>query len=392
MIKTSSFPYIIFQFLLAIFLSLAVAFLWGFLADSWELLGDGVHYMALYNEHIANSPFGYRILTPFLARLLPWDALTNFTIVSLSCLTFTTGIFVLYFNKLYPSSKRIGLSSIFLLILWASSFPFIYYGTTFIRADAPMFLTIAVTILLSQYRVSPLLLLSLLAAGTLFHEMVMIVLPALWLDKYFSGSLTGGAKYSYRQLLFITIVTILFYIITRMTIPTNTSEVLHYLNVQSPLEMFKHVLIYSKGFINHILRIYASYGPIFLFSLAYVLFIRKKYSDSMVFIILILITVAATLLATDTLRVMAIISFPVIIYASHFLLSTWRKDHRVMTMIFLLLQITYTSIVYLNLRTFESSILWNTIAAIISIATLLLCIWELNKPSSIKSKRETKPI
>ncbi|MEE9326118.1 MAG: hypothetical protein V3U71_02405 [Cocleimonas sp.] len=373
-----TFLFTVLQFFLVTALSLIISFLWMYLADSWDLLGDGIHYMVLYNEQVANSPFGYRILTPFLARLLPWDALTNFTVISLSCLSLTTGVFVLYFSK-FNISK---LSTIFLLFFWTTSFPFIYYGTTFIRADAPMLLVIAATILLSQHRVPPFILLTLFAAGTLFHEMVMIVIPALWLDKYFTGSLTGGSKYSYRELLLITLGTILFYIVSRLTIPTNPSEVLHYLNVQSPIEMINHVLIYSEGFINHILRIYASFGPMFLYSLAYVLFIRKQYSDTMVYLILLLITVVATFLATDTLRVMAIISFAVIIYASHFLLKTWEKGHRVITIVLLLLQVVYTSVVYLNLRTFELSLEWNIVAAVISIVTLLLCFWEIKRPIS----------
>jgi len=379
MTKNNNFPYTFLQFLIVTVSSLAVALLWGVLADSWELLGDGVHYLRLYNGQVANSPFGYRILTPFLASLLPWDALTNFMIVSLTCLSLTTGFIFLYFNKLNASSNTTFLSSVLLLIFWVTSFPFVYYGTVFIRADAPLFLMIAVTILLSHYRTSPFILLILLAVSTLFHEMIMIVLPALWLDKYFAGTLTGGSKYSYKQLLLISGGTILSYIVTRLTIPTNTSEVLHYLNVQSPMEMINHVLNYSTGFIKHILRIYASYGPILLYSLAYVLFSRQKRPDSIVFISLLLITVTATFLATDTLRVMAIISFPVIVYASQFLISIWEKEHHVLTIALLLLQVGYTSIVYLHLRTFESSLEWNIIAASLSIVTLFLCAWEIKR-------------
>jgi hypothetical protein len=110
----------------------------------------------------------------------------------------------------------------------------------------------------------------------------------------------------------------------------------------------------------------------------------------MVYIILLLITVAATFLATDTLRVMAIISFAVIVYASHFLVSIWKKEHYTVTFILLSLQIIYTSVVYLNLRTFESSLEWNIIAAILSIISLLLCIWELRRPSKeLKNQKST---
>ena len=71
--KAIYFPVIIF--------SCFACFTWGFIADEWEILGDGVHYIKLYNGEIADGPFGYRILAPALARLLPWDATKSFTFI-----------------------------------------------------------------------------------------------------------------------------------------------------------------------------------------------------------------------------------------------------------------------------------------------------------------------
>lgn len=362
-------------FILASFISLVFSFLWMFLGDSWEISGDALHYMDLYNNQIAKSPFGYRILTPYLASLLPWDAITNFTIVTLTSLSFASGAILLYAKKLGTPKLNI----IFIFVLWATSYPFIYYGTTFVRADSPIFFLIALTILLSKYHTSAIVLLVLLAIGTLFHEMVMVVIPMLWLDRLFLGSLSGGKKYNYRQLLLITFGTLSFYMITKIIIPTNPNTSMSYLN--SPIAMFTHILDYTGGSIKHILRIYASFGPVMLFSIFYILFINKKVSDILVYFGLFFIVAAATFLAADTLRVMAIFYFPIIIYGSYFLISIWVKGHYITTILLILLQVSYTFIVYLNLRTFESSILWNVIAGGISLITLLLCFFEIRKKS-----------
>jgi len=41
--------------------------LWMQLADPWEVLADGVHYLRMYEGKVADRPFGYRLLAPTLA-------------------------------------------------------------------------------------------------------------------------------------------------------------------------------------------------------------------------------------------------------------------------------------------------------------------------------------
>ncbi|HFC52847.1 MAG TPA: hypothetical protein ENJ43_00235 [Gammaproteobacteria bacterium] len=349
--------------------SVLLSVLWIFLADKWDVLADGKHYMMMYHGEVARSPFGYRVLTPFLASLLPFDAMTSFAVVTLSSLALTSGVLMLYAE----SAKLPGSARMAVFLFWVTSFPYLYYGTTFVRADGLMFLTIALVILLSRFKVSSLVLMVLLSIGTLAHEMVMIVIPALWLDRVFSGTLTGGRHYDYRQLLLITIGTLSFYVLTRLVVQTSESPEPTYL--KSPVEMFFYALEYSGGAVKHILRVYASFGPIFLFSLFYVVFVRRNARDALVYFGLLVTVFAATFLATDTLRVMAIFFLPVMTYAGYFIYFAGSKGSRMVPIFMVLLQVLYSSIVYFNLRTFEGSLVMNVAAAIISIIALLVSVW-----------------
>lgn len=75
---------------------------------------------------------------------------------------------------------------------WVVSYPFIYYGTTFVRADPPMLLLLASALLLARRSVSPLWLFLVLSMGVLAHEMILVVVPFLWLDKFLRGTFGGG--------------------------------------------------------------------------------------------------------------------------------------------------------------------------------------------------------
>ena len=81
-----------------IFLYISIVF-----GESWEVFGDAIHYVSLYNGELAPAPWGYRIMTPFLAQLLPWDMTTNFKFITLNSLALITSILALY-------GKRVGLS------------------------------------------------------------------------------------------------------------------------------------------------------------------------------------------------------------------------------------------------------------------------------------------
>ena len=349
-------------FIAAYILGLIASIMWFNFGEEWQIFGDAVHYVSLYNGEIAPAPWGYRVLTPYLASFFPWDIKTNFTVVAINSVSLTAGVIALYGRKVSCS-----LQGIFIMIFfWVISYPFVYYSTAIIRVDAPMLLMLATLFLLSKYRVHPIILLLLISLGIFSHEMILVFVPALWLDKIFSGKLTGGANYKYYELFFISLGSLFFLIFIRNI----------FINVSSTVELSifnTAILEYTGGFLKHGLRVYAAYGPVLLFCLFFIS-IYKSWSVTTPFIVLLFLVILVTFHATDTLRVMAILYLPILLYATKYLLACW-KDKRHNVVIFLIfLQALYSLTVYAHLRTFETSIVLNIIAASISLISLILCI------------------
>lgn len=371
-------------FIIAGLFGVCAASLWLLVGEPSEYLSDNTHYMALYEGRFAPSPFGYRVLTPFLSHLLPWGAGTNFCLVTIGCLVLITGIIALY----TVSSGAAPPLTVTACTFWVTSFPFVYYTTAWVRADGPMLLLLAAVFLLSRRQVSAFTLSALIMLGTLSHETMLLCIPALWIDKLLSGDLTGGRNYKYTHLLLITMGSLAFFMLFRLFFPALPAE-RSYLNGMTG--MFSVALEYSGGWIKHFLRIYASYGPALLFA-AFFAAPWRSLRRSIGFFILFSLAVSATFLATDTLRVMAIIYFPVIYYAAEYLHGLWRSGSRVTAVICLLLQIFYSFIVYGHLRSFESSVLLNRLAAVFSVAALIAClVVERKRNERIDSKGRKQP-
>ena len=349
-------------FIVTYVFGLIASIAWLNFAESWSIFGDAIHYVSIYKGELAPAPWGYRVFTPYFASLLPWDMTTNFTVLSLNSIALTTGVLALYGKK--NDFTLIGIS--LLVIFWMASYPFAYYSSAIVRADAPMLLMLAVIFLLSKYKVSPFVLLMLSLLGTFFHEMILISIPALWLDKVFKGSLTGGAKYNYFSLVLISIFPLISLIIFRGFV----IEVMPVLNLNMPVIS---ILDYTGGGIKHALRIYAAYGPVLLFCLFFILK-KRLQSISYPFFGLMLVTVLATFFAADTLRVMSILYIPVLFYGTKYLLIYLKNENFNIFLFLIIFQIVYSFIVFANLRSFESSMFLNLSAAFISLVTMIFCL------------------
>ena len=348
------------------FLSLFFSIFFNAYAGQLDTLGDGTHYMSMYYGDLAKSPFGYRMLTPYIAKLLPWEAIISFKIITFFSLGLTSALLGIYSNKI----KLPLIFTIALIFFWFFSYPFIYNSTTVVRVDPPMLLLISVIILESKYRVSYIFHLFFICLGVLFHEMILIVIPALWFDKIFKGNLTGGLTYKYWSLILITIISLAFFLFTRNYLEVLPSHGMSY--IDTPFEMIKFVLTKSGGVIMHILRIYSSFGPILIFSIFFVFF-QKKTFESLPFWLVLMLVIAATFFAVDTLRVMSIIYLPILLYSVQFLHSIWNSGFKYLALSGFGLQILFSIVVYLNFASFESSISLNLIAALFSLASLIIC-------------------
>ncbi len=354
-------------FLLGCLLGGFFAAWWTITGESWEVLADGRQYLMMYQGEIAASPYGYRVLVPFLARLLPMSPQAGFAVVTISCLILTSGVIALYVTH----SRSPWFTSITMCTLWGMSFPFVYLATTQIRAEAPTLLLMAVALLLSRRGASVWLLATLIAVGGLAHEMVLISIPALWLDKWTGGVLTGGARYRTRDLAILSLATAAFLLGVRGIVPTATGQISY--ATTSLLELVGRVLAYSGGPLKHALRIYAAFGPALLYAIIFLVWWGRR-SDQLAFLGMGMLAVMATFLATDTLRVMELAYLPVIVWATRFLEVIWTNGRRVSVAILLALQASYSILVYGHLRTFEASRQLNVIAAVLSLLALGICL------------------
>ena len=372
-------------FFIALILGTCATFFWSVVGDHWTILADGEHYIALYEGRLTTAPFGYRILTPFLASCLPWGAENSFGVVTITCLVLATGITALYAARSGAALTLIVSACLF----WVTSYPFVYYGTTLIRADGPMLLLLAMVFLLSHRQVSTLTLIALIVLGALSHETMLICIPALWIDKFFSEDLTGGSRYKYSDLLIVTVCSIAIVGTFRLATPTLPAQYSYFNGIA---EVVSHAIEYSGGWLKHILRIYASYGPVLLYALFFVTPWQLRHK-SVGFLILFLMAVGATFLATDTLRVMAIIYLPVIYYAAKYVNELWQSGSRITAVLCLAIQLSYSYTVYGHLRTIKSSFMLNAIAAGLSFLALAVSLLALYRTTLLlSSKKLTKTI
>lgn len=137
--------------------------------------GDHHEYIAMAAGNAANAPFAYRVLTPLLARLLPFGLPANFMLIT-ALATWATGVAV------YALARAFGFTPAMALI-GCALFYTLYWATGWLMYD--FWLTDPVTILLivlaicaarmqraAEFAV-------LLTIGVLNKEVVLCVVP-LW--------------------------------------------------------------------------------------------------------------------------------------------------------------------------------------------------------------------
>ncbi len=351
---------------LAVIISGLMAVFWYFFGEPWEVLGDATWYVRMTHGEAAPVPFGYRILTPALARLLPLPPEISFTLLTMSCLVLITPILICYGSDEQKSILLSGMITAF----WITSFAFIYYSTTIVRADGPTLFLLALLFYLSKKNSSWLLLCLLLALGIAAHETVLIFLVALWLDKLLQGSLTRANRYPVWQLTAMTILSIVFCLCIHATIPVLPAQEHNYIS-SGLCKMMTIVVHQNGGLLIQGMRIYSAYGPALLFALLVCIGWLAR-NDALAFLLLLLAASCSTFLAIDTLRVMAVVYLPVFYYAAQFVYRTFISGQKLKACLCMASQIAYAGIVFGHLRTFESSVLLNGLAVLVSLFALLL--------------------
>jgi hypothetical protein len=357
-------------------LGLLAAAFWICAGEPWEVLADGKHYMAMFLGRADEPPFAYRVLTPWLAHLLPWSAEWNFGVVTVACLSMATG-----FVALFARQSGLPLRSVVVMcVLWVTSFAFVYYDTTRVRADAPMFMMMAALFWLAKCQASALWLALALCAGCLSHETMLMGLAVLGLDKLLSTQLVGCSQRSYLSLVGLAAASLAVLWVVRHTTATVPAADVSYMD--GPYAMFLFTLHYSGGAVKHAMRIYAAFGPALLYAVLWHVVARAP-REALGFAALFTLAVSATFLATDTLRVMAIVALPVLFYAARFVERVWAERGAAWAMALVGCQLAYAWLVYGHLRTFKASHSMNVQAAALSALSLGLALWVLWRARSV---------
>ncbi|MBT9609509.1 MAG: hypothetical protein WAP57_11695 [Aquabacterium commune] len=366
------------------FIGLLAAACWIWAGEPWEVLADGKHYMAMYMGQPTAPPFAYRVLTPWLAHLLPWSPEFNFGVVTVACLSLATGFIALFAHQSGLPTRGVAV----MCLLWVTSFAFVYYDTTRIRADAPMFLMMAVLFCVAKYGVSTLWLGIVLSIGCLSHETMLVGLAALCVDKLFSTNLMAGAKRHLVGLVALGATALALLFVVRHVVATVPAVDPSY--IDGPRAMAQFTLNYSGGGVKHVLRIYAAFGPALVYALLF-LASSTPSRERWGFGALFTLAVSATFLATDTLRVMAIVIVPVSFHAARFVERIWDQRGAPWAVALVAFQLAYAWLVYGHLRTFKGSHAMNVQAAALSGLSVAVALWALWRARSRTQGTLTRP-
>lgn len=302
-----------------------------FIKQGW----DHHVYIDMATNHLSHiAPFEYRILNPLLAKLLPFDLLINFTILSFIFL-WLTGIITYFMLKKLEFSSQLALTgSLFFLSLgWATRFNIYDFWLT----DPLAFLFIVAT-MHSIFAKKDLFFMLLLSIGVTAKENVIFVAPLYYTfnnKKYFDSEVLF-------RFLCLVLPAILILFAIRMLYPiTNTQEYNVVTLLQTiGLSRIKNLSIdklysYSIGTFG----ISLIFLP--LFSIRQNLFFLLKFSP------FIVLTYSSLLFAVNTERVI-VSSFPSIIVMSLYGIKNIANRTGVYEKFFILLPLCLVSLLLIN--------------------------------------------
>jgi hypothetical protein len=195
------------------------------LGGYWGATGsDANEYIKIYNGFVTESPFGYRIIVPYLASKLPLDIISSFAFITILSLNITT-------LAIANTGKKISLRySIIATTFWITSYVFIYNTNNFVKVDPIVYLIFGYLIYLSDKKGQILQVILLIAIGIGSHEIMMIYLLKLVLDSIFNTAIVGGNNYNYKEITFILIVSFVVFIAIRKFTLVDGEGWRHYIN------------------------------------------------------------------------------------------------------------------------------------------------------------------
>jgi len=355
-------------------ISLLITAIYFLIGGYWGATGsDAIEYIKMYNGIATDSPYGYRIVTPYLASKLPFEIISSFALITFLSLNVATLFIANVTKKISIRYSIIGTT------FWITSYAFIYNINNFVKVDPIVYLIFSYLIYLNDKKKGQILqVILLIGIGIGSHEIMMIFLLKILLDKIFNTSITGGNAYSYKEIACVYVVSFVVFVTIRKLISLEGEGWRHYINF---FDRVNGTLIYTKGYINHIMRIYATYGPIIIYSAYYLFFNKAKnyYKNILSYGILFVAVAILSLTVADTLRIMSIIIIPVIFLAAKYIDLLYEKGLIVKASFLIALQILHSVLIYSNASYFKNFSSINTVAILISSSALILCLFNYTK-------------
>lgn len=372
---------------LALFVAVFALVLWAILGEPWEIGGDAALYLRMSAGEAVQAPFGHRILAPWLVSLAPMEPRLAFALLSWSSLAGAALALFVYARTSVRQggTARVGWIALGFLVC---SYAFAYYGTALVRVDPPALALLVLALALAAQGRPTWLVAVILVPATLAHETTLVLLPILVLDRALGARLLGDRRLTWAELALIAAAGLAAFVGCRALTPVIAVEAqISYLT--TPSAILAHVLQYSGGALRHVQRVYAAYGPVLVYALlAGVLGARGR---ARLFVPAVLsVGVVLTLLATDTLRVMAVIFPVVLLYGARFVAEAWRRQGALLAGGLVAAQGAYAWLVFGHLRTFEGSARLQLGAIGVSgIAVLLSAVaaWPLLRGVALWGKR-----
>ena len=351
--------------------------MWSAWGQPWEVFGDAAHYLAAARGESTEAPFAFRPLAPALAQGVAWATgaplLAAFHAVLVAALVATGAVLA--------SWARRPLAAATVALFWGLSHA-TAFGTTVGATTDPVFLLalvgavrLASTEPMGRGTWRALGVAGLVALGVLAHEMALFALVVIGVRKALRAraplarggatapgwgalALAGGAAVAALAAVHAQIVPL------PATVPNWTGD--------SPLELARWVVDYGGGPARYPLRVYAAFGPAALFALAALA--ERSPRERLADVTLVLGAVALTLLATDTLRVMALAAVVVLPLAAAFVVRRAERGAPGLAAAAVGLQAVYAALVCGHLRTFEGDLALQGAAAVASLAALALAL------------------
>ena len=266
------------------------------------------------------SPWTYRILTPLLVYLLPFETLTGFIIVNLSSLYATSILFYFYIRKLGLNFK-IGLIGILLFLLSPITI-FLIYAICFIDLLLFFFFLLAFYAILCK---NDFLFIISVSLGVANKEVILFTLILFFFYKLQDKKLIATIK----STILVSLPPIAIFLLIRLNIDNNSSFfsleiIIVILNIL--VECFQMSVFF------HPYRFYLVFGILWLISLVNFFKIDNLFLKKSVYVLPVIFL--QFLIASDYTRLF-FIAFPIIIPISLYIFNMdYSKKYLIMLLIF----------------------------------------------------------